>query len=213
GTPANAKTGIDNNYNNGPNGIVVVNSRTVWAGDGNSTIKVCSLGGVLLKTISTGGNARVNRGCFDPHDQTVLFVNDLERNFQHQTSFPFFTIWNAKTYAQVGTKKTLDSAYMNPATLPATFAYIANYYPLAAPINPDATGGVGSCIYETTTGHFWLAIPECWNQTAQLAYLSEFDFTTNLGSGKTFTANANSGGDPNSGHGCVAEIHPTTGAL
>jgi hypothetical protein len=41
----------------GPNGLVVVNHRAVWAGDGDSTIKVCSLGGQLVATISTGASA------------------------------------------------------------------------------------------------------------------------------------------------------------
>jgi len=221
GARRNGQNGIDQVYNMGPNGLAVVNSRAVWAGDGNSTIKVCSLGGVVLKTIATGGNARVGRGCFDPVHQTVLFVNDLERNFDNQTAWPFFTIWNAKTYAPVA-KKTLNSAYLESAGGPP--AYIANFYaPKTAtgsptPIHTAATAAVGACIYETHTNTFWLAIPECWNQTAQLSYLSEIDFTlttpiNGTSTAKTFDATAQGGGDPNAGHGCVAEIDPTNGAL
>src|SRR5205085_2752681 len=43
GQAGTAQNGIQQTTNNGPNSVVVVNHRTVWAGDGNSTIKVCSL--------------------------------------------------------------------------------------------------------------------------------------------------------------------------
>jgi hypothetical protein len=152
GTVKSAQNGINNTYNMGPNGLVVVNHRAVWAGDGDSTIKVCSLGGQLLATISTAGKARVGKGCFDPVHQTVLFVNDLERNFDTQNPtqsvYPFFTIFNAKTYAPMpGAKQTLNPAYMDPKTPATTFAYIANYYPAPLPVgtalHTAASAGVG----------------------------------------------------------------------
>ena len=144
------QNGINQTYNMGPNGLVVVNHRAVWAGDGDSTIKVCSLGGQLLATISTGGTARVGKGCFDPVHQTVLFVNDLERNFDTQKSsqsvYPFFTIFKAATYAPIA-KHTLNPAYMDPKTPAITFAYIANYYPAPLPtgiaLHTAASAGVG----------------------------------------------------------------------
>jgi hypothetical protein len=229
GRPRPAQNNIDNTYNNGPNGLVVVNSRTVWAGDGNSTIKVCSLGGALLKTIATGGNARVGKGCFDPVDQTVLFVNDMERNYDSawgnsgttltpnpypgkaggKDVYPFFNIYNAKTYVHMA-GNTLNSKYLG-----APPAYIAAMYAGSPPTTTAATNGVGSCIYETNTQTFWLAIPECYNQTAQTAYLAEFDFTpiSPTNTPKSFAATAGGGGDPNAGHGCVAEIDPKNGTL
>src|SRR5262249_26615792 len=211
GVPTRGENGTNRGYKMGPNGLVVVNSRAVWAGDGNSTIKVCSLGGVLLKTISTNGNGRVGRGCFDPVHQTVLFANDLERNFDHQTSFPFFSIYDARTYA-FKAKKTLDSGYLDAGGIPS---YLSAMYTGSPAVHVAATSGVGSCIYETNTGHFWVAIPECYNQTARLASLSTFHFKNGGGTVATtiHTAKASSGGDPNAGHGCVAEINPTDGSL
>jgi hypothetical protein len=193
-------------YNNGPNGVVVVNSRTVWAGDGsisgnNSTIKVCSFAGTLLKTIPTGGESRAGRGCFDPVHQRVLFANDMERNFQNQTAYPFVSIYNATTYAQVA-KLTLDPTHLGSAP-----AYIKNTYtPAATTVNTAATSGVGSCVYNPDSpsgGSFWVAVPECYNQTAQNAYLTTFIFT---GGQRVQTANAGSGGDPNADHGCILDI-------
>jgi hypothetical protein len=234
-----AQNAIAQTWNNGPTGVVVVNSRTVWASDGDSTIKVCSLGGNLLATISTGGKARTGRGCYDPADQLVLFVNDMERNFtttfgagtqltptlggtnDHSlspTNFPFFTIWNAANYTNklgTGVKKYLNSAYLNPGLSAATRTELAANYPPGAAINVAATNGVGSCIYNTNTKSFWLAVPECYNQTAQLNYLSDFQFknggTTVVA--HVYTANAGAGGDPNANHGCVVDIDPKTGGL
>src|SRR5262249_43463968 len=70
--------------------------------------------------------------------------------------------------------------------------------------------GVGSCIYETNTQTFWVAIPECYNQTAQLDAFTTFNFT---GGTKIQTSNLGSGGDPNALHGCVAEINPSNGSV
>src|SRR5262249_5096235 len=55
---------------------------------------------------------------------------------------------------------------------------------------------------------FWVAIPECYNQTAQLDSFTTFNFT---GGTKIQTSNLGSGGDPNALHGCVAEIASYTG--
>jgi hypothetical protein len=183
----------------------------VWAGDGsisgnNSTIKVCSLAGTLLTTITTGGNSRAGRGCFDPVHQRVLFANDMERNFQHQTSYPFLTILNASTYAKTGTI-TLDPTTLG--TAPSSVS-TAGYATGTVTLKTAATSGVGSCVYNPATSTFWVAIPECFNQTAQNAYLTTFIFPTVGGvTPQVQTANAGSGGDPNADHGCVLEINPT----
>src|SRR5262249_34854562 len=142
----------------------------------------------------------------------------------HPDKYPFFRIYNAKTYAPLAGPITLNSGYLDNPTEqpPGPPSYIANYYPAKSPttgrptppMTTAATNGLGSCIYETNTHSFWLAIPECWNQTAQLAYLTEYDFTANSGQkAKSFSATAGGGGDPNASHGCVAEINPTTGVL
>src|SRR5262249_53321712 len=120
-----------------------------------------------------------------------------------QSNYPFVSIYDAKTYA-FKTKKTLDSGYLGNAP-----GYIQNYYPPGAPtVKAAATAGVGSCIYETNTQSFWVVMPECYNQTAQLDSFTTFNFT---GGTKIQTSNLGSGGDPNALHGCVAEIASYTG--
>src|SRR5262249_59345189 len=45
-----------NNDTSGPDGVLIVNHREIWAGDGDSTMKVLSLStGQLLASISSGG--------------------------------------------------------------------------------------------------------------------------------------------------------------
>jgi hypothetical protein len=52
---------------NGPNGVMTVRNRRIWASDGDSTVKVLSVTtGGLLATISTGGQFRVDGICYAP---------------------------------------------------------------------------------------------------------------------------------------------------
>jgi DNA-binding beta-propeller fold protein YncE len=67
----------------GPNGVWTVNDKEVWAGDGDSTVKVFGIDGSsrgLLSTvgISTNGKGRIDEGCFDPRDQLVEVHNNRE---------------------------------------------------------------------------------------------------------------------------------------
>src|SRR2546425_9680286 len=67
-----------NNDTSGPNGIVVVHDRDeVWAGDGDSTVKVIDLGtDAIVATISTGGTARADEIAYDQKDKMILIAND-----------------------------------------------------------------------------------------------------------------------------------------
>src|SRR5262249_44779321 len=70
----------------GPNGVLTVNHREVWVGDGNSTIKVIDVATqAITHTINTcvasaGCTAtaprRADELCFDPRNQLVLMAND-----------------------------------------------------------------------------------------------------------------------------------------
>lgn len=63
----------------GPNGVLTVNNREAWAGDGDSTIKVFDLvTHKLTHTITTGGTRRADELCFDPRDQLVVMANDAD---------------------------------------------------------------------------------------------------------------------------------------
>ena len=75
----------------GPNGVTSAGLGRVWAGDGDSTIKVIDiLDGTVVKTISTGGTARVDSLVQDPKRHVILAVNDVD-------SPPFVTLLSSRT--------------------------------------------------------------------------------------------------------------------
>src|SRR6266436_3354204 len=87
-----------NNDTSGPDGVITVGHKEVWAGDGNSTIKVISLlTGATTHVINTGGKNRADELCLDPRDKLVLMANDAE------TPFPFVTLISTETYSVLKT--------------------------------------------------------------------------------------------------------------
>jgi hypothetical protein len=88
----------------GPNGVITVNHREIWAGDGDSTVKVMDIAtGKLTHTIKTGGKKRADELCFDPRNQIVVIGNDDG----------FISFISAKTYTVVG-KIDFDGNDGNP---------------------------------------------------------------------------------------------------
>jgi len=72
------KNGKPDNDTSGPDGVVVVGNQ-IWAGDGDSTIKVIDLKTMkVVDTISTGGKTRVDEMAYDPKDQVFIGVNNAE---------------------------------------------------------------------------------------------------------------------------------------
>jgi DNA-binding beta-propeller fold protein YncE len=68
------------NTTSGPDGIVVTYSgRELWAGDGDSTVKVVDLvRGTISATISTGGKFRSDELAYDPKENLILIANDAD---------------------------------------------------------------------------------------------------------------------------------------
>lgn len=64
----------------GPNGIVVTHSgRELWAGDGDSTVKVIDLtSNSIAASISTGGKNRADELTYDPKDNIIAIINDAD---------------------------------------------------------------------------------------------------------------------------------------
>jgi hypothetical protein len=121
-----------NNDTSGPDGVITVSHKELWAGDGNSTIKVISLlTGATTHVINTGGKNRADELCLDPRDNLVLMANDAE------TPFPFVTLISTETYT------VLKTIVMN-GTAGA----------------PKATNGIEQCQWSPRTGKFYLNIPE-----------------------------------------------------
>lgn len=64
----------------GPSGVVAIpGSQTVWAGDGDSTVKVVDLAAKkIVDSISTGGTARADELAYDDRDQIIIIGNDAD---------------------------------------------------------------------------------------------------------------------------------------
>jgi hypothetical protein len=127
-----------NNNTSGPDGVFTVNNREVWAGDGNSTVKVIDLfSQQTTHVINTGGTMRADEGCWDPRDNVVLIANDAE------VPFPFISFIATKTYT-VQDRITMDGS-INGGSVVNT---------------PKATNGIEQCQWDSQTGHFFINIPE-----------------------------------------------------
>ncbi len=83
------KDGKVDNDTSGPDGVVSVGPE-IWAGDGDSTIKVIdTASGTTKATLSSGGTTRVDEMAFDPKDQSFIAVNNAEDP-------PFATVTSTK---------------------------------------------------------------------------------------------------------------------
>jgi DNA-binding beta-propeller fold protein YncE len=87
----------------GPDGLVAVGTNQLWAGDGDSTVKVIDLESrAVIHTISTGGSKRVDEMADDPADHLVIVVNNADKP-------AFVSFISSETYKVLG-KVTLDHA-------------------------------------------------------------------------------------------------------
>ena len=83
------KNGKADNAHSGPDGVIVVGDE-VWAGDGDSTIKVIDLKTMkIVDTISTGGKGRANEMTYDAKDEILIIGNQNE-------DVPFATMISTK---------------------------------------------------------------------------------------------------------------------
>lgn len=81
----------------GPNGVLVIHSRhELWAGDGDSTVKVVDLDtNAIVATISTGGTKRADEMAYDQKDGLFVVANDAD-------STPFVTFIDVRSRTVVG---------------------------------------------------------------------------------------------------------------
>lgn len=68
------------NDTSGPDGVVVTfSNKELWAGDGDSTVKVIDLSTkTIAATISTGGKNRADEMAYDPKDNLILVANNAD---------------------------------------------------------------------------------------------------------------------------------------
>lgn len=89
------------NDNSGPDGVVVIHgAHELWAGDGDSTVKVFDLKSdskplVATHVINTGGALRADELSFDPKDHLIAVANNAEPT-------PFISLISTETYEKVG---------------------------------------------------------------------------------------------------------------
>ncbi|HVH77060.1 MAG TPA: hypothetical protein VM755_19250 [Stellaceae bacterium] len=63
----------------GPDGVLTVSHSQVWAGDGDSTVKIIDLASKsIVATVSTGGTKRADEMALDPRDGIVVVANDAD---------------------------------------------------------------------------------------------------------------------------------------
>jgi hypothetical protein len=132
-----------NNDTSGPNGVVIVDHKEVWAGDGpgtgTSTVKVIDLTTqTITHTINTGGTYRADEMCYDPRDHLIEVANDAEHD--NPANWPyvsFITTRGPKAYTVVGSI-TMDGTKGTP----------------------KATNGIEQCQWDRRTGKIYLNIPE-----------------------------------------------------
>jgi DNA-binding beta-propeller fold protein YncE len=87
----------------GPDGVIVIGDE-IWAGDGDSTIKVIDAKTLkIIDTISTGGHSRLDEMAYDPKNQIFIGVNNAEHP-------PFATLISTKPGHHVIGKVTFDEA-------------------------------------------------------------------------------------------------------
>ena len=86
---ATMKDGKVDNDTSGPDGVVAVGNE-IWAGDGDSTVKVIdAASGTTTATLGSGGTTRVDEMAYDPKDQAFIAVNNAEDP-------PFATVTSTK---------------------------------------------------------------------------------------------------------------------
>jgi len=125
-----------NNDTSGPNGVLTIHNHgttEVWAGDGDSTVKVIDFKtGNITHTISTNGLERADELCYDPNEHLIVIANDAEADVTGHAPFISFI-------PTVG-----HNAYTVVKQIPF----------------PQATNGIEQCQWNPRNGLIYLNLPE-----------------------------------------------------
>ena len=125
----------------GPNGVIIVDQREVWAGDGLSPGERSTLKAVDIKTgntvlMPTDGVGRTDELCEAVSHEIVMAANDRNADL-------FVSFWHTETHELLGKISFFGGTSPDPN---------------AAGI--VATGGIEQCKFDPRTNRFLLAIPQ-----------------------------------------------------
>jgi hypothetical protein len=123
--------GVANNNLSGPDGVVIVGHKEIWAGDGDSRIKVIDAATKsFVTTISTGGMARVDEMADDPRDHILAAAN------------------NADTPPSITFFDTVHKTILGKLTFTTAGAGV------------DAENGIEQSQWSRDTGLFYVSVPQ-----------------------------------------------------
>jgi hypothetical protein len=130
--------GVANNNLSGPDGVLITSDNQVWAGDGDSTVKVIDIAKFqVVDTISTGGQFRCDEMSWDSADHILAVANNADTP-------PFLTLINTDTH-QILKKIVFDGTNGTP----------------------DATNGLEQSQWSPSTGLFYVSVPQVGTDVAQ----------------------------------------------
>lgn len=88
----------------GPNGVTIIDGRQIWAGDGNSSVKIIDLKTRrTVASVSTGGLKRVDELGYDRRDHLVVAANNADQP-------PFVTLISSRAPYAVKSRIELPRA-------------------------------------------------------------------------------------------------------
>lgn len=124
---------------NGPDGVVTDDQGRVWAGDGDSSVKMIDpvRSDKVAATISTGGKLRADELSFDPKDHMIVVANDADN---------FLTFIDTQKLAVAG------HYYYGDTTVTPTAPQVKQSVSTAG-------NGLEQSVYYPATGLFYQAVP------------------------------------------------------
>jgi hypothetical protein len=121
----------------GPDGVTIVDHKEIWAGDGDSRIKVIDIATrSFVTTISTGGKFRVDEMAYDRRDHILAAANNADTP-------PFITLFDT-----------------NAKTILGQMVFTT------AGVGVDAENGIEQSAWSPETGLFYVSVPQVGSNPA-----------------------------------------------
>jgi hypothetical protein len=160
--------GVANNSLSGPDGDIIVDHKEIWAGDGDSRVKVIDIASnSFVTTISTGGKFRVDEMAYDPRDHILAAANNADAP-------PFVTLFDTNKKSII-TQITFDGTNNTP---------------------PATDTGIEQPQWSRRTGLFYVSVPDFTTDSsgAGVGGVSVIDPSTNTVVGTFLVKNCNPAG-------------------